>query len=561
MIKKLTIVILLNFIASLIALQAQSVYLEYDIIDSIQVNHTKIDFELSRHDSYKSLIDERQAKIKELHEMGYLEATNKQLLKKNDSIFTSYIYIGNQTTTAAIKTTVLNWPKELKNSTSLDKHNRLIIPFQQLEQQLSEFQSNWENQGYSFVKVQLKNILKCKDTLFADLLIVKNELRKIDSINIKGYENFPIKILHHRFGLKPNKNLSQKNIKNASQTIEATGIARETRSPEILYEKDKSTVYFYFEKSNNNFFDGIIGFATNEDSGKLEFSGNLDLSLHNNLNKGEKLTIYYQADGGDQQELEINLETPYIANSPISAGGGIQIFKKDSTYTTTSLNAKLKLDKKNWSYYLGYEKNQSVNRLEETTSNSKVANLDGRFYFLGTSYTLYQSDLLQPIRSYADIKLGTGKREAELQSESQFKIELQGLHTITLAKNHSIFSKVMFNKLWSDTYYLNETYKFGGIKNIRGFNENSIDASQAILLQTEYRYELSTTMYVHTITDLGWIENKVLNSKDNLIGVGFGIGIYNKLGLMHVQIANGSTGKNKIDFDKTRIHISLQSRF
>jgi len=559
--RNISILTFLSFIASLAPIQPQNIYLEYIVIDSIHADHSRLGIETTKHDTYKSLLDKRISNLKKLHKAGYLEARNETLSRKNDSTFMSYIYIGKKTTTAVLNTTSSNWPKELKSSTALDKQNRLIIPFHKLETHLSEAQTNWENLGFSFVKVQLNNISKNKDTLFADLLIVKNELRKVDSILIKGYESFPVKILHHRFGLKPNKRLSHNKIKKASQTIQATGIARETRSPEVLYEKEKSTVYFYFEKSNNNHFDGIIGFATNEDSGKLEFSGNLDLSLHNNLNKGEKLAIYYQADGGNQQELEINLETPYIAGTPISASGGIQIFKKDSTYTTTNLNARAKFDKKDWSYYLGYEKTQSVDRLEENTLNNNIVSLNGRFYFIGSSYMMYQNDLLQPILTYADIKLSKGKRDTDLQSESQIKLEFQGFHTITIAQHHSLYAKATFNKLWSDTYYINETFKVGGINNIRGFDENSIDASQSIVLQTEYRYRLSTNMYIHSITDIGWIQNNVLTSKDQLIGLGFGIGIYNKLGLMQVQIANGSTSKEQIDFDKTRIHVSLHTRF
>src|SRR5690554_7490083 len=119
----------------------------------------------------------------------------------------------------------------------------------------------------------------------------------------------------------------------------------------------------------------------------------------------------------------------------------------------------------------------------------------------------------------------------------------------------------MTKKLWSDTYYLNELFRIGGIDNLRGFNENSIDASQALTLQTEYRYRMSKEMHLHSITDVGWVKNDVLETKDTLIGLGFGLGIYNKLGLMSIQIANGITSSEKLDFDKTRIHISLHTRF
>ena len=496
-----------------------------------------------------------------MHKIGYLEAYNQTLIKENDSTFTNFLYLGHKTKYAVVNIEASRWPKEVSSTLTLDKRDRLVLPFNYLEERIIEIQTNWRAQGYSFAEVQLQNIRKSKDTLYGDLFSVKNDLRKIDSIIIKGYEKFPLKVLHHQFGLKPNKKLDQKKIQKVSQTIQATGIAKETRNPEILYEKDRSTVYLYFEEINNNYFDGIVGFATNEDTGRLEFSGNLDLNLHNNLNLGERLSIHYRADGGDQQEIKIDLETPYIANSPISASGGIQIFKKDSTYTNTNLNAKINLTKNNWSIYLGYEQATSVNLLEKNLLNQNIASLNGKFYFIGSNYKLFKNDLLQPIASYADIKIGAGNREAAIEKESQIKLEIEGHHNISLGKNHSLYTGVIARKLWSKNYYLNELFRIGGMDNLRGFNENSIDASQALTLQTEYRYRISKEMHLHSITDIGWIKNDVLETSHTLIGVGFGIGIYNKLGLMSIQITNGITSQDKLDFDRTRIHISLYTRF
>lgn len=561
MLEKRIILFLIIFSSGLAITNAQTLYLRHKVIDSNNVDLINLRTTPSTHTELKFLIKRKDEVLSSLHKNGYLEAHSQQFKKDNDSTFTNLLYIGKKTNTATIYIDNLDWPKEIKNNLGLDRRNQLVIPFYKLEEEIAETQSMWRNQGYSFAEVQLQNIRIKKDTLYGDLYVAKNELRKVDSILIKGYENFPTKILRHQFGLKSNKKLDQNKIQKASQTIEATGIAKETREPEILYEKDRSTVYLYFKKMNNNYFDGIVGFATNEETGKLEFSGNLDLSLHNNLNKGEKLSIHYRADGGDQQEIKINLETPYIGNSPISASGGIQIFKKDSTYTNTNLNAKLNLTKKNWSLYLGYEQATSVNLLEQSSINQNIESLDGKFIFIGTSYMLYQNDLLQPLASYADIKIGTGNRTTDLEKENQVKIELEGHHNLSLGKNHRLYAAVMARKLWSKTYYLNELFRIGGINNLRGFNENSIDASQTLTLQTEYRYRLSKEMYLHSITDIGWIKNEVLETTETLIGLGFGLGIYSKLGVMSIQVANGITSQDKLDFDKTRIHISLHTKF
>lgn len=556
---RLFILTTLCFILARYSTQAQNLHLENISYDSVQKLPAEI--KSKTFSSTKDLLKEREEQIKLLHKIGYIEAYLLPMEKKNDSLFLNYIYIGEKIQHVTVRTQAEKWPIELKKEWNITNKKEIHFSFIDLERNLQHIKEAWQNYGYSLAEVHIENLKSKKDTLYGDLKITSNEVRYIDSIVVKGYDPFPIKILKHRFGLKPKQKLNHHTIQKASEGIEAIGIAKTTRAAEILYEQNKSSVYFYLEKLNNNYFDGIIGFATNEDTGKMEFSGNLDLSLHNNLNQGEKLAIQYRADGNQQQDVNIRLEIPYLGSSPISTSGGIRIFKKDSSYTNTDLDIKLSYDKKHWSYYFQYEKSKSVNLIEQTSIANNIASLDGNFYIVGVRYTKHDRDLLQPIKTYLDIKLGTGNRETDEDRQAQQKIELESFHNLHIFKNHSLYLKMQTKKLWSADYYTNELFRIGGLDHIRGFNENSIDVSQVILFQTEYRLRLTNDMHLHSITDIARIANKSTNTKESLIGIGFGIGIHNKLGLMRVQIANGTTSKESFDFDKTRIHISLHTRF
>src|SRR5699024_2861851 len=158
-------------------------------------------------------------------------------------------------------------------------------------------------------------------------------------------------------------------------------------------------------------------------------------------------------------------------------------------------------------------------------------------------------------------KLGTGKRETYTEKQTQHKLQFKALHNFIITKNHSLYTKLNVNHLWSGNYYSNELFRIGGLNDIRGLDENSIDASTSLTLQTEYRFQAASDLYLHSITDLGKVKNRAIAIDENLIGIGFGLGIQNKLGLMKLQIANSIIGKEKFDFDRTRIHISLRTRF
>lgn len=560
MIKNIPLCIIICLLVNFASLHAQNLHLKTSYIDSPQTLSIKL--ETKSFQNLANLLNEKTSILADLHKEGYLEAYFLSLEKENDSLYILPIYIGKQTKVAVLKIDPKDWPNKIANTIGVSKSGNIQIPFKKLEEKTTAIHKAWIKHGYSFAEIQLQNIHTIYDTLYADIKLKKGDVKKIDSIIIKGYENFPIKILKHQFGLKPNKRINQEEVLSASKAIEAIGLAKNTRPPEILYEEDKTTVFLFLEKKQNNYFDGIIGFSTNEDTGKLEFYGNMDLDLQNNLNFGEKLNIKYRAEGGEQQDLNVNIETPYIANTPISLKAGIRIFKKDSSFTNTNLNTSISYSQQNWSHAFTYEQIKSTNLLDQNTVNLEINNFDAKYYFIESSYNKTQEDILQPIKTHIKLKAGPGYRNNDFGKESQIKLELEAQHNLKISKKTSLNVKSSLKNLSTETtYYTNELYFIGGIQSIRGFKENSIPASKLFFIQTEYRYKLAQELFIHSITDFGHFEDKALKIKDNLIGFGFGLGLHNKAGVLNIQFANGITGKERVNVNKTRIHLNLLVRF
>ena len=562
MIKTLYILTAIIFITTFAKATAQSFYLETSIVDSLNTELPKENHQgLMKFEDFTLLLEYRKEIIKKYHKEGFLKAQNIELIQKNDRIFDSHIHIGTRSKKIILYIENEKWPKTVLNQT-FDKPSETIeIDIDKLESKIAEIRENWIKNGFSFIELQIQNIKEVNHKLYGNLTISHDEIRKIDSIIIRGYNQFPVKLLKYRFGLNRDKHINHEEILHTSKAIEAIGIAKQIKPPEILYEKNKSSIYFYLEKTNNNYFDGIIGFSTNEATGKLDLYGNLNINLNNNLNRAEKFDINYRADGNSQQELKLNLEIPFVINSPITPSGGIHIFKKDSTYSNTNLNIELKYNKKAWDYYIGYEQNKSVDLLQEESNHNPISTLNGSFFFVGINYLIYSNNNTQQEQTQLDLKLGTGKRETYTEKQTQHKLQFKALHNFIITKNHSLYTKLNVNHLWSGNYYSNELFRIGGLNDIRGLEENSIDASTSLTLQTEYRFQAASELYLHSITDLGKVKNRAIAIDENLIGIGFGLGIQNKLGLMKLQIANSIIGKEKFDFDRTRIHISLRTRF
>lgn len=134
-------------------------------------------------------------------------------------------------------------------------------------------------------------------------------------------------------------------------------------------------------------------------------------------------------------------------------------------------------------------------------------------------------------------------------------------HIFNLNSLNSIFTESISSYLSSENVLENELIRFGGIKSIRGFDENSLTATFYTVLRTEYRYLISNNSYVHTIADLAYMQSSITNTDHQLYSFGIGLGQYTRAGILQLNIANGKTDGQNFKFSNTKIHLSLRATF
>jgi hemolysin activation/secretion protein len=135
------------------------------------------------------------------------------------------------------------------------------------------------------------------------------------------------------------------------------------------------------------------------------------------------------------------------------------------------------------------------------------------------------------------------------------------MHDFYLNKKNCININYQNYYLQSDLYIVNELFRFGGSNSIRGFLENSLQASFMTSVLSEYRYIISPDLYLHSILDYCYYQDKSTNKDANLLGIGFGIGVQTKNGLLKISLANGSAKAQKTKFNNTIITICYTIKF
>ncbi|QBZ97682.1 BamA/TamA family outer membrane protein [Flavobacterium sangjuense] len=510
------------------------------------------------HKNAKSVLDENNLFYEKLTKKGFLECQLAENFKLNDSTFCFKYSLGKKINYARIYIGIKSQENIAANYTI--KNDTLTIPYEETEPFLNTTLKKLETNGFSMAKVKLVNIQKSKDFLTADLSITTEIKRQVNDIVINGYDKFPEGHKKNLIRLYRNKIFNQKNLDKLYNDFEKFRFVKQTKYPEILFTKDSTKIYVYLEKTKPNTFDGYVGF-TNDETKKVIFSGYVDLVLNNILNSGEKLSLYWKSDGQDQKTFNLGVELPYIFKSPLGIKAELNIFKQDSTFqnTKTAINLGYYFNY-NTRLYLGYQSTESSDI--QNVNSLTLSDFDNSYITTALEYVDFKNDdFLFPEKTSFDLKIGTGKRNTKLISDNQFFGSLFAKHNFYLNQKNIVNIKSQNFYLQSGNYIVNELQRFGGINSIRGFNENSLQGNLFGSILSEYRYVLTSNLYVHSIIDYGYLQDKTSESNENLFGFGFGFGLLSKNGLFNFVYANGSNNNQAIKLSNSIVHISFKANF
>ncbi|NRD21024.1 hypothetical protein HNV08_13285 [Winogradskyella eckloniae] len=497
-----------------------------------------------------------------LTQHGFIDTSIEDIVKKNDSLFEANLILGQKINTVRIffdKKFINKYPNLIQTTT---QNQYIDIKIEDLESHLLSLNSKIAEDGDPFSTLQLTHLRKLEpDLISANIKVQSNQKRRIDNIIIKGYDKFPKAYIKHFLKLKTGNSFNLNTIKNKIDLLNDIRFASKIKDPEVLFTKDSTTLYLYIEKTKTNNFDGFLGFGTNEDTNRLEFDGYLDLRLVNNLNYGETLNLLYKSDEIDQQTFKIDTDLPYLFSTPIGIQVGLNIFRKDSTFLNANQYAKVNYQINNrHKIGIGITSTNSTNLLENDTNT--LNDYTTNYYTFEYNYIKSQEhDLLFPINFWFNFSAGYGDRNTDISSEKQNVFNLETFKIFNLNATNSIFAKLSGASLNSNDYLDNELFRFGGINSIRGFEENSLTADLYGVISTEYRYRLSSNIYINSVFDAAYLENSINNAKEKLFGFGLGFGLLTNAGLFRFNYSSGKTENRAFKLSDSKVHVSLTATF
>lgn len=529
---------------------------EDKIIDSLDYN--------PNHKSPRSMDEEVQKLSEKLSKIGFIENNILLISRENDSSYISKFNLGKRIKNIHI---YIGKDSTINKLLSLNlKEDSITLAYFEIESFLNEMIEKLEQKGYALAKLKLINFELKKNTLHAELQFETGQKRKLNSIVLKYDTSKKIKFPEGCFKQiekkYKNKSFNQNIVKQINTDFEKFRFVSQPKYPEILFTRDTTKVYVYLEKRNSNLFDGLIGFS-NTKNNKLSFNGYIDLTLENALQSGEQLLLFWKSDGQNQKTFKASVDFPYLFKSPIGLKAQINLFKQDSLFQNTKTEIDLGyLIDYNSRIYFGYQSTESSTI--EKTNNGVISNYKSTYATINFEYSKIDPiNKTFPVKTNVSLLLGSGKRDImdlEKKNEQLF-VNLELTHNFYLNRKNCININYHNYFLKSNSYITNELFRFGGFRSIRGFAENSLQANLASIITSEYRYIITSDLYIHSIMDYGYYQDKTNNSKEQLSTIGLGFGMKTKNGLLRLALANGNKIKQELNFNNSIVHINYSISF
>lgn len=426
----------------------------------------------------------------------------------------------------------------------------------------------YENNGYPFAQAQLMAELT-GDSLIGFLMTIDpGKLVTYDSLIIRSKNPYNINYFKQYLNLKSGRMYSERSLRRIPSLVGDLAFVKLQRMPEVIFSEGKADVYLYLEDVRANRFDGIVGFQPDVETGRPVLTGDLSLELENALRRGEQMEFQWRRLQEQTQNLRLSASLPYLVNTRLGVWGGVELYRRDSTFTTSELDFAL-------GYLLGA--NRYLRTFVERWSSSAlrpglnaIDNVSIRRYGLAWQF-FRQDDRLNPMRGYlVTAEIGAGQKdlttviidEPVTTRHAQYSGVLRGSGWLPVTSRFSVVMRVNGGFKADSTLRLNEFYRIGGLNSLRGFDEEAIFARNFAIGTLELKYLLDRTSAFFLFYDQGWYDRTDDGYfSDTPWGFGVGALIGTENSTFRIYYALGREQNNPILVRNGKVHFGFINRF
>lgn len=456
-----------------------------------------------------------------------------------------------------------------KLQTKKGKYTISQLTSKNINKHIQEISQIYLENGYPFCALSI-NKLKIENYSFVGQLdIDKGPLVKWNKINVRGDSSLNPKFISSLINIKEGDIYNEKLFTKISTVINNTPYLTERGTPEILFTKEGAELFIYIDNVPRSSVNGIVGFQPDPVSGKVNFTGDVRLRLMNVLKHGEKLNLTWQSVAKQTQSLSSSISYPYLFNTPFGISGEFNLYKRDSSFLETDASFGVAYNlTPSWNIQVLYSRNSS-NLLNGTFSTDEQrGTVKTNLYGLASENTSVDY-LPNPSKGYyfnARIQGGVRsfrRNDSIAPEKDQTLRSTLNIGTyIPMFPRHVLHLENQTSFYYAEEIFSNELYRFGGLLEQRGFNEDELLASARSTFTLEYRFLLDRNSNVFAFFDVSWYERKTVNYLNDVpFGTGLGFSFSSNVGVFNLAYAIGQQMNSGFQLSNSKIHFGYSAVF
>ncbi len=432
----------------------------------------------------------------------------------------------------------------------------------QVESGPKKILSQLENNGYPFASFSLDSLTLIESEISSYWGLNRGPFIMIDSIIVRSPGPFPYKFIVNQIGIKKGDAYNESAIKNIQQKLKEIPFLEITKPVEIVFRENKAIIYLSVKKKKANYFNGIVGVRPNETTGAINITGDVEVRLKNAINRGEDFALVWKRLQPQTQDLQVGAGIPFIFSTPLGIKGDINIYRRDSTFSSNNARFTIQILFTGSNNLSAFVENQNTNRLSSFSTGLDIGNVSGTYYGLSLQkseldylYNPRKGYLIQGEASSGRREIFSEEGEGSTRAVNVFRGKWNVETYIPTFKKQTIKLGAQGAFLDSPSIFQNEKYRIGGLRTLRGVDEETIFAQRWSVATIEYRFlpEENTAFYV--FYDQAFYEN------DQPFGFGTGINFQTKSGIFTFNYALGQQFENPILIRNGKLSFGFRNIF
>jgi outer membrane protein assembly factor BamA len=456
-----------------------------------------------------------------------------------------------------------------------------------------------ENNGFPFCKVKVHSKLVDEGMTY-ELAIHRGQYFAFDTMHIDGDAIVKKSFLEAYTGLKKGSPYNEALLRRAHGKLNQLPFLLSERSPQLVFiHGGQARPYLYLKKKKSDQVNGIVGLAPSttgtgaSQKQSVVLTGEFMLKLNNLFRSAKMLSINWRSFRARSQELRTAFNYPYILARPVGADVAVDLLKFDTLYTTFNRQLGLQYYTSGINGFKVFYQVSTTNLNSIDTNSIRVSRefpainavevkqyglmanfnlLDYRFnprqgWFIDAYVSVGSKEILKD-NTISEIKFGsagytlydssvlrTSQYQLRIRTEKFFQLAIKSTFKIGIYSAHIIAPRVYFNELLRE----------GGINSLKGFNEQSIFATNFNMLELEYRFLFGPNSHFKVFWNGAYYEDvsygRVQNVYDTPWGFGVGANIETGAGILSIMYALGKEKSNAFDLRTGKIHFGISSYF